>query len=226
MPYQLIIGNQAYSSWSLRGWLLLRAFGIEFEYEVVPLRTEAFDRFVAEYHPARTVPALVVSDGGRTQTIWDSLAIAEFLHERHPDAGLWPARPRARAAARSLAAEMHSSFSALRAGLPMNVRREYRDFMPDAAAQADIDRILALWEWARANHGAGGPFLFGADFCAADAFYAPVASRFRTYGVALDDASRRYVDALLDHPAVVEFVEAGKAETWVMPENEFDPGSA
>ncbi len=222
MRYTLILGNQAYSSWSLRGWLLLRAFGIEFDYEVVPLRTGEFDRFVEKYHPARTVPTLVVGDGENAQPIWDSLAIAEYLHERHPHAGLWPERADARAAARCLAAEMHSSFPALRSGLPMNVRREYRDFTPDSAAEADIDRILALWDWARTHWGDGGPYLFGDRFCAADAFYAPVASRFRTYGVRLDAAAQRYVDALLEHPAVVEFVDAGKAESWVMPENEFD----
>ncbi len=222
MGYTLILGNRAYSSWSLRGWLLLRAFGIEFELEVVQLRSEAFERFVARRHPARTVPTLIVADGDREQTIWDSLSIAEYLHERHPGAGLWPEPVAARAAARSLAAEMHSSFLALRAGLPMNLRREYRDFTPDADAQADIDRILDLWKWVRAKFGHGGPYLFGEQFCAADAFYAPVASRFRTYGVALDDASRRYVDALLDHPAVVEFLAAGKAEEWIMPEIEFD----
>ena len=187
VPYTLVLGNQAYSSWSLRGWLLLRAFGIEFDLEVVPLRTGAFELFVAERHPARTVPTLIVGDGVGSQTIWDSLAIAEYLHERHPRAG-----------------------------------REYRNFTPPADAQADIDRVLALWKWARENWGDDGPYLFGDRFCAADAFYAPVASRFRTYGVALDDASRRYVGALLDHPATVEFVAAGKAEAWVMPENEFD----
>lgn len=222
MRYTLILGNQAYSSWSLRGWLLLRAFDIEFDYEVVPLHTDAFDRFVDSHHPARTVPTLRVDDGERRQAIWDSLAIAEFLHERHPDAGLWPAPAAARAAARCLAAEMHSSFLALRASLPMNVRRAYRGFTPDADAQADIDRVLALWRWCRETWGTGGPFLFGSAMCAADAFFAPVASRFRTYGVALDDQARRYVDTLLDHPAVVEFVEAGKAEDWIMPENEFD----
>ena len=221
MRYTLILGNQAYSSWSLRGWLLLRAFGIEFDYEVVPLGTDAFDRFVARHHPARTVPTLLVEDGDRRQAVWDSLAIAEFLNERHPDAGLWPAPADARAAARCLAAEMHSSFVALRTGLPMNVRREYREFTPDRAAQADIDRVLALWRWSRETWG-GGPYLFGAAICAADAFFAPVASRFRTYGIALDAEARQYVDTLLGHPAVVEFVEAGQAEDWIMPENEFE----
>lgn len=222
MRYTLILGNQAYSSWSLRGWLLLRAFGLEFDLEVVPLRTGAFERFVADRHPARTVPTLVVGDGEDAQTIWDSLAIAEYLHEQHPRAGIWPESAAARAAARSLAAEMHSSFGALRADLPMNVRREYRNFTPGVDAGADIDRVLALWQWARDGWGGDGPYLFGERFCAADAFYAPVASRFRTYGVSLDDASRRYVDALLEHPATVEFVAAGKAEAWIMPENEFD----
>jgi len=222
MQYRLILGNQAYSSWSLRGWLLLRAFGIDCELEVVPLRTERFDAFEREHYPSRTVPTLRVVDGADNLLIWDSLAIAEFLHEQHPHAGIWPDDLSARAAARSLAAEMHSSFNALRATMPMNVRREYANFTPAADALFDIRRIEALWDWAGDHWGRSGAYLFGDDFCAADAFFAPVASRFQTYGVDLSANSQLYVEALLHHPATVEFYQAGQAESWIMPENEFD----
>jgi glutathione S-transferase len=117
---------------------------------------------------------------------------------------------------------MHSSYSALRSTMPMNVRREYKTFIPDADAQSDIDRIEALWAWAASKWGGARPYLFGEQFSAVDAFYAPVASRFRTYGVALQAESQRYVDALLNHPATLEFFAAGERESWVMDFNEFD----
>ncbi|MDH3859717.1 MAG: glutathione S-transferase [Gammaproteobacteria bacterium] len=221
MHYHLIMGNQAYSSWSLRGWLLLKAFEIEFSHEVVPLYVPEYDQFLYEYYPAATVPTLRVDDGAEQFTIWDSLAIAEFLHEQHPEAGIWPADVSARAAARSLCAEMHSSYVALRSTMPMNVRRVYQNIKPDVETLRDIDRIEDLWAWVASRWGGAGPYLFGENFCAADAFYAPVASRFRTYGVTLQPASQSYVDALLDHPATVEFYQAGMLERWIMAHNEF-----
>ena len=222
MRYHLILGNKAYSSWSLRGWLLFEPFGIEFDHEVVPLYVPEYQQFLENNYPATTVPTLVVSDGVDKSTIWDSLAIAEFLHEQHPDAGIWPTDPKARGAARCLCAEMHSGYDALRSNLPMNVRREYKSFKPNAGVQADIDRIEGLWDWARSNWGEAGPYLFGERFCAVDAFYAPVASRFLTYGVALKPESQAYVDALLQHPATQAFFEAGKRESWILEFNEFD----
>ena len=222
MHYHLIMGNQAYSSWSLRGWLLLRAFEIEFSHEVVPLYVPEFDQFLCEHYPATTVPTLRVDEGAEPFTIWDSLAIAEFLHEQHSEAGIWPTDLSARAAARSLCAEMHSSYVALRSTMPMNVRRVYQGIEPDDETRRDIDRIEDLWAWAASRWGGAGPYLFGENFCAADAFYAPVASRCRTYGVALQPASQSYVDALLNHPATVEFYEAGMLEHWIMAQNEFD----
>jgi len=222
MRYHLIMGNQAYSSWSLRGWLLLKPFELEFSHEVVPLYVPGYADFVTDNYPANTVPTLQVFDGADKTVIWDSLAIAEFLHEQHPQAGIWPAGTQARAAARSLCAEMHSSYDALRSTMPMNVRREYRTFTPNAEAQADIDRIEALWTWAMSKWGGAGPYLFGEHFCAVDAFYAPVASRMRTYGVNLQQDSQRYADALLNHPATLEFYAAGERESWVMEFNEFD----
>lgn len=222
MHYHLVIGNQAYSSWSLRGWLLLRAFGFEFDHEVVRLYVPEYQDFLDRYRPAATVPTLKVVDGQDAYVIWDSLAIAEFLHEQAPEAGIWPADIQARAAARTLCAEMHSSYLSLRNTMPMNVRREYTSIVADAPAQADIDRIASLWNWALDNWGGQGPYLFGDGFCAADAFYTPVASRFRTYRVPLDERLQRYTDALLEHPATREFYAAGISEPWIMDINEFD----
>jgi glutathione S-transferase len=222
MRYHLVLGNQAYSSWSLRGWLLFEAFGIDFEHEVVPLYVPEYQQFLDAHFPANTVPALLVIDGDDSQLIWDSLAIAEYLHEQHPEAGIWPQHAHARAAARCLCAEMHSNFQALRSTMPMNVRRQYATFTPTAEARSDIDRIEALWHWARTGWGGEGPYLFGDRFCAADAFFAPVASRCRTYGVELQPQSQAYVDRLLAHPATRAFVEAGRLETRVLEFNEFD----
>ncbi len=222
MRYHLVMGNQAYSSWSLRGWLLLEAFDIDFDHEVVPLYVPGYARFTNEHYPANTVPTLLAYDGDDKLTIWDSLAMAEFLHERHPDTGIWPEEAQARAAARCLCAEMHSSYDALRSTMPVNVRREYKNFEPNAEARANIDRIEGLWRWARERWGGAGPYLFGANFCAVDAFYAPVASRCRTYSVTLGAESQAYTDALLAHPATQAFYAAGQAESWVLEFNEFD----
>ncbi|MDC1288349.1 glutathione S-transferase [Gammaproteobacteria bacterium] len=222
MRYHLILGNQAYSSWSLRGWLLLEAFGLEFEHEVVPLYVPEYEQFVDANFPASTVPTLLAFDGDDKLIIWDSLAMAEFIHEQHPEAGIWPADMQARATARSLCAEMHSSYAALRSTMPVNVRREYKTFTPGIEAQADIERIDELWHWARSRWGRAGPYLFGENFCAVDAFYAPVASRFRTYGITLRPESQAYADALLAHPATQAFCEAGQRESRVLEFNEFD----
>lgn len=220
MRYQLVMGNQAYSSWSLRGWLLFEAFDIEFEHEVVPLYVPEYQQFLDDHFPANTVPALLAFDGDDRQVLWDSLAIAEFLHEQHPQAGIWPVAVAARAAARCLCAEMHSSYAALRSSMPMNVRRQYRSFTPSDAARRDLDRIETLWQWARQRWGGAGPYLFGDEFCAVDAFYAPVASRCHTYGIGLRPESQAYVDSLLAHPATQAFCQAGKRESWVLEFNE------
>jgi len=222
MHYRLILGNQAYSSWSLRGWLLLDAFGIDFDHEVVPLYVPEYARFVEQNYPANTVPALLAHDGDEKLTLWDSLAIAEFLHEQHPEAGIWPRDAGARAAARCLCAEMHSSYTALRSSMPMNVRREYKNFTVDDATRADLERIEGLWRWAKSHWGGAGPYLFGAGFTAVDAFYAPVASRCRTYGVALQADSAAYAERLLAHPSTRAFCEAGEQESWMLDFNEFD----
>ena len=170
MTYTLFIQDRAYSSWSLRGHLLLAAFDIPFATRHEFWRSPEYDALRAEIAPARTVPAL----RGDDMFVWDSLAVAETLAERHP--GFWPADPAARAAARSLVAEMHSGFGALRADCPMNLRRRWAGFTPSDAVLADVARITALWAWARENFGGEGPYLFGA-FSVADAFFTPVASR-------------------------------------------------
>ena len=221
MTYTLILGNRTYSSWSLRVWLLFKAFDIPFEYQVVPLYTPEFERFRKDHFPAKQVPTLEVEDKATLTPVWDSLSITEFLHERHADAGIWPSDRSARAAARSLCAEMHSGFKALRSTMPMNLKRRYRHFVPDADARADIERVLELWKWAASNWS-DGRYLFGRQFTAADAFFAPVASRFRTYAIDLDDRSQGYVDTLLSHPATVEFNNDAQSETWIMEHNEFD----
>lgn len=222
MSYKLIMGNRRYSSWSLRAWLLLCQSGINFDVELIPIYTPEFEKFQADNFPARQVPTLIANADGERVVIWDSMAIAEYVHERNPDAGIWPSNPGARATARCLAAEMHSSFSALRSTMPMNLCRTYKSFQPDIETMADIARIESLWAWVRALYGADGPYLFGETFCAVDAFYVPVATRFHTYRVDLSPQSQRYVDALLAYPSTLEFHNAAQKETWIMSHCEFD----
>jgi glutathione S-transferase len=195
MSYTLAIGDRAYSSWSLRGWLLFDAFGLPVQVRRARLYTVELPDLLADFAPARSVPALRLPDGG---VVWDSLAIAETLHEGHPDAGIWPADPALRALARSLAAEMHASFAALREGCPMNLRVSYADFAPSDAVRADLARIETLW--AHALDRSGGPWLCG-EYSAADAFFAPVAGRIAGYGLPVGDRATAYVQAHLAHPS-------------------------
>lgn len=212
--YTLVIGNKAYSSWSLRPWLLMKHAGIPFEEVKLSLYQEGAKQRLLSHSGAGKVP--VLRDGDLT--IWDSLAIAEYLAEKHPERKLWPADSKARAQARSASAEMHSSFSSLRSQMPMNVRRRVpRKPTPEVAA--DIARIQAIWTDCRGRFGAGGPFLFG-TFCIADAMYAPVASRFHTYGVDLAEPSRAYAQTLLGLPAFQAWVADANAETEVNPQYE------
>jgi glutathione S-transferase len=214
MPMKLVIGNKAYSSWSLRPWIAMRQLDIPFEEIVLPLDTPEFRPGILSYSPAGRVPVLV--DGAIT--VWDSLAILEYLAEWHPS--LWPAENATRARARSISAEMHSGFQALRRDFSMNVRRSLPGRMPGAEAAADIARVCAIWREARQNFGGGGPFLFGA-FTAADAMYAPVATRFRTYGLAADDAvAQDYVAAIMSLPAMRRWVAEAEAESWVLEKYE------
>lgn len=203
---RLVIGNKNYSSWSLRPWLLLRHFGVPFEEVRLPLDTPEFHRRIHEFSPTGRVP--VLHDGARV--VWDSLAICEYVNEAFLDGGAWPADLGQRALARCAAAEMHSGYAALRAQLPMNCRRTPDAYRWKPDAEADIRRVLQLW---RELRGQGdGPFLMG-GFGIVDAMFAPVAIRFRGYGVALDDNARDYADALFALPAMREWQAAAEAES-------------
>lgn len=214
---QIVIGNKNYSSWSLRGWLALHHTGVPFEEIMLELDTPEFAARIGDYSPAGRVPVLV--DGA--VRVWDSLAIIEYLAEKFPAAGLWPADPAARALARSVVAEMHSGFGGLRNHYPMNIRRPVAERPPTEAAAADIARVTAIWRDCRARFGAAGPYLFGA-FSAADCFYAPVASRLRTYGVAVGAVEAAYVDAIFAHPGFAAWAEAGRRETTIVPSDEVE----
>ena len=197
MTYDLAIGDRAYSSWSLRGWLLLDAFGIPVRTRTARLYTEELPRLLEEFRPARTVPVMRCPDG---TLVMESLAIAEELASRHPEAGHWPQDPRARAVARSLAAEMHAGFGALRSQCPMNLRVSYAETPMTDALRADLDRLETVWAWARETTDGDGPWLCGA-YSVADAFFAPVASRIATYDLPVSEPARAYVAAQLAHPS-------------------------
>ena len=218
---KLVIGNKCYSSWSLRPWLLMRALGLDFIEVLVPFHTPDFNAVVSERAGGGSGKVPALSDDG--VVIWESLAIMEYLAERFPAAGIWPADRAARAHARAVANEMHAGFRALRSACPMNLGRKHppRDRGSDVAA--DVARITALWREARERFGAGGggPFLYGA-FSAADAMYAPVVTRLETYSIAVDPVSRAYMDAVMAHPAFLEWRQAALSERWVVPEDEAD----
>jgi glutathione S-transferase len=201
----LVIGNKNYSSWSLRPWLAMKHAGIPFVEHRVALYQPDSKRRILEHSPAGKVP--VLKDGATA--VWDSLAILEYLAEKFPDRGLWPRSAMARARARSVSAEMHSGFGALRTHMPMNLRNSYpgRGLTPEV--EADIARMAGLWTECRAS--ASGPFLFG-EFCNADAMFAPVATRFLTYGVGLPPVCRRYVDTLIALPAMQAWYADARAE--------------
>ena len=190
--FTLYIGNKNYSSWSLRGWLMVKASGIAFEEILIRLRQPNTKAEVLRHSPSGRVPVLVHGD----VSIWESMAIGEYLAELFPDANLWPKNRAARAVARSVSTEMHAGFSALRNHFPMNVRSSFPNRASTPEVQADIDRITAIWHDCRTRFGKGGPFLFGQHFTNADAMYAPVVSRFRTYKVDLDAGAQAYCDAV------------------------------
>lgn len=204
----LVIGNKNYSSWSLRPWLLLRHFDVPFEEVRLPLDTPAFRDDVFRYSPSGRVPVLHEGD----LVVWDSLAICEYVNERFIDGRGWPNDWRQRARARSAAAEMHSGFAALRTQLPMNCRRTPDNYRWNADAQADIDRIQALWRELRRDGGRGGEFLCG-EFGIVDAMFAPVAIRFRGYGVALEPESQAWIDAMLGLPSLQAWDAAARDES-------------
>jgi glutathione S-transferase len=208
MPAVLYVGNRNYSSWSIRGSLLVRQSGIDCTEVVIPLDTEEGMAAIASVSPTRRVPVLHF-DG---LVVWDTLAIAEFLHEQRPGAGLWPAQPAARALARSVSAEMHSGFGALRSQMPLDVRAR-RTVPFTTELRADIERIQSIWSDCLERPERDGDFLFGA-WCAADAMFAPVVSRFRTYNVKLPPKLRAYADAVWCWPALASLVAEAEEEPW------------
>jgi glutathione S-transferase len=211
--YRLVIGNKNYSSWSLRPWLAMKQAGIVFEEIRIPLYGPDSKQRLAEYSPSGKVPLLIHDE----LKIWDSLAICEYLAERH--AGMWPADSAARGVARAVSAEMHSGFVSLRHNMTMNIRKNYAGKGVGPGVPGDIRRILDIWRDCRSRFGVGGAFLFGA-FSIADAMYAPVVMRFRSYGVAIPGDLAPYYDAILALPAMRGWIAASEAETESIPDGD------
>lgn len=209
--YVLVIGNKNYSSWSLRAWLALRQLDVAFTEVRIPLDTHAWKREIGRHSPSKMVPVLKKGD----QVIWDSLAICEFASEQLAGGRGWPKSAAARAVARSVSAEMHSGFAAMREALPMDCRRRMAGFRAPEDAARDIRRIRQIWRWCREHWGGKGDFLFG-DFSIADAMYAPVVSRFHTYGVRTGTVGKAYMDAILGLDAMQEWIEAAAVESEVI----------
>jgi glutathione S-transferase len=204
---KLVIGNKNYSSWSMRPWLVMKAFGIPFKEINIPLYQPDSGTQIAEYSASGRVPILI--DG--EITVWDSLAICEYLTEQFPEKAMWPKDVAARATARSMCAEMHSGFTALRSSMWMNIRADFRGKGRTAGSQADIGRISEIWENCFSQFG-HHHFLFG-DFSIADAYFAPVVMRFRTYGVSLAPTLQAYAERVAAHPAVAQWMEEARSET-------------
>lgn len=209
--YTLIVGTKNWSSWSLRPYLAMRATGAPFGEITIPLRQPETKSAILKYSPSGHVPVLKIEEGGETTTVSDSLAICETLAERFPEAGLWPDDWRARALARSYAAEMHSGFAALRMALSMDIARTLPSPEPNDGVKADIARILEAWTAALGRYGKDGGFLFG-RFSVADCMYAPVASRFRTYGIALPEIVEAYSARIFALPAMRDWIAAAEKE--------------
>lgn len=217
---KLIIGNRAYSSWSMRGWLACRQSGEEFEELVVPMFGEEWDRRREGDEFAPSLGKVPILWDGEC-VVWDSIAIIEFLADRVGRDTFWPEDDTARGMARSMAAEMHSSFANLRRELPMNVRRSYPPKELSDPVRGEINRIMQLWAQARARFGGTGDYLFG-DWCAADIMFAPVVTRFITYGVRVPPFAGTYMKAVLSHPHVAEWIDAAQDEPWVIEQYESD----
>jgi glutathione S-transferase len=214
-PYTLIIGNKNYSSWSLRPWLAMQQFRVDFAEIYVPLYTPEAPQQLRRYSPAGKVP--ILQHGSRT--IWDSLAILEYLAEQFPQQDWWPRDAATRSLARSLSAEMHSGFTTLRTVMPMNCRARFAGTAMTPALEQDIHRILEIWTTCRSEFSLSGDFLCGA-FSIVDAMFAPVVLRFRTYGVALDAVCQTYAASMLALPAMQAWLQATEVELEVLPQYE------
>lgn len=211
---KLIIGNKAYSSWSLRGWLAAKQSGLPFEEITVPLYDDNWEERRREYDLTPSSGKVPILWDGET-VIWDSIAILEWLSDKAGRDRFWPKDDTARGMARAMVAEMHCSYMALRRQCPMNTRRVFEDHSIDADARADAVRILQLWAEARARFGKGGPYLFG-TFSAADIMYAPVVSRFTTYDFTLPGFAQAYCQHMLDHDWMKQWYQAAEEEDWVL----------
>ncbi len=216
---KLIIGNKNYSSWSMRGWLAAKQSGLSFEEITVPILGEHWDRQKQEMGDVQPSHGKVPILWDDETVIWDSLAIMEYLADKVGRDRFWPKDDSARGMARAMVAEMHSSYAALRRDLPMNVRRKVKLEDVSEEARQDIVRILTLWAEARSRYGSSGPFLFG-TFGAADIFYAPVVSRFITYGIGVPGFAEAYMQALWEHAWMQEWVAASEDEQWVIEQYE------
>lgn len=215
MKTKLIIGNKNYSSWSLRAWLLLKEAGIEFSEHRIALDTPATAKEIGAFSSAGCVPVLQL-DG---MTVWDTMAIAETVVEHYPDKSLWPVKRAARAHARAICAEMHAGFPNLRVCMPMNCRAMGRQVpLPDELGD-EIDRVIAIWAECHRNYGDTGGWLFG-HFSVADAMFAPVVLRFRTYGINLPESAQFYPQRLLESEAMQEWLLAAESETEVIDRDE------
>lgn len=215
MKTKLIIGNKNYSSWSLRAWFLLREADIDFDEHRIALDVEDTARQIAEFSPAGKVPVLLLDD----MAVWDSLAIAETVAERWPDKQLWPEDAAARAHARSISAEMHSGFGELRSRMPMNCRAMGRRVALPDELTSDIDRVFDIWSDCHRRYGDKDSWLFG-EFSIADAMYAPVVLRLRTYGINLPESARYYANRVLQSEAMQEWLFACETETEVIEQDE------
>jgi glutathione S-transferase len=213
--YQLVIGNKNYSSWSLRPWLAMRVAHIDFEEVNVPLYTELGKAEIRNLSAAGKVPILIAND----QTIWDTLAIVEYLSEQHPEKALWPLANDCRAIARSVVCEMHASFFEIRNQLPMNCRVTTTFNSISDELQKDIDRVLQIWQDCRDQYGNQGDFLFG-NFSIADAFYAPVVLRFNTYNIPVNDNAQQYMQTILELPEIQEWIESSKQDPTIVDDYE------
>jgi len=219
-PRKLVIGNKLHASWSLRAWFLMRAFELDFEEQVISIYQADSKPRILEHSPSGRVPALIDGD----VTVWDSLAITEYLAERHPNLGIWPAHQVARAHARSIVSEMHAEFRALRAGCPMNLGKRFAAKDRGEAVERDITRISEILKTTRARFGHDGPYLFGA-LTAADAMYLPVLTRIETYSLNIDPAIEEYMHIMLQHEAYQGWRADALLETWIIPKVEVDEPS-
>ncbi len=212
---KLVIGNKNYSSWSLRPWIAMKQIGLSFEEIIIPMALPSTKAEMLQYAPTGQVPILIDGD----ITVFETIAILEYLNDRYPDAGLWPKDIVARAHARALAAEMHAGFGALRRDCPMNIRRVVRKHIVSPEAQKHVARIDAIWTDARSRFGGNGGFLFG-SFTNADAMFAPIVNRFHVYDLPRSVVAQKYMDAMMGLPAWQDWEKASRAEAWVIADSE------